>query len=700
MVDYSIATQIRPVQMPNVGEMYGQIQNIQLNRMRMAEAQETAQERNALRELAATGTDLYSPEGLARLRQVAPTLAPRLEQAGVAMMRERRAAEKDASEIAANRIRIQRDLLPSVTNADQYREWRAATVAALPGLANQIPAEYSPDAVRRLMLSADRALQQHYVSQEGGGQRRVIGIDPVSQQATVVPGSEMASPERLQVVPLTGGGVGFASPSQGTFSVGREVPFGAAPPTVPQPTAPAAGAPAAGARVPTSQSTDLLAIDSAIRRAEGTGRNPRSSAQGQYQFTDGTFVQEFRRAFPDAAQGRSDQDILRFRNAPLQDGRRIEDVLGPAFTQRNAQTLQQAGFEPVGGNVYLAHHFGANGAVNLLRADPSTPMERLVSPQVIEANPFLRGATAGQITQWASNAVDYGPGEARRLLDASRTGAPNALALAGPRNAMAAAPAPRATPTTLADLQARQLELEMAKLRGQNVVRREEQPARVEEAGQIAGAQAQAQADVRGAEEERKRQRGRESIESVLRDMATTYGRLDELGGIPSERRSGLANVPAYLAGTAPGQEVGKALGTQTQTQRNQIQASVRQLLTAIKNATGMSAQEMNSNVELQQLLAAVSSPTQSIESVRGILSSISRQYGLGQLTFPEPTAPPAAAPREQVPGPRRGAAAPAASPAGAAPTLEQFLAAARRANPGATDQQLTDFWNRTYGGR
>jgi hypothetical protein len=160
--------------------------------------------------------------------------------------------------------------------------------------------------------------------------------------------------------------------------------------------------------------------------------------------------------------------------------------------------------------------------------------------------------------------------------------------------------------------------------------------------------------------------------------------------------------VPAYLAGTAPGQEVGKAMATQSQTQRNQIQASVRQLLTAIKNATGMSAQEMNSNVELQQLLAAVSSPTQSIESVRGILTSISRQYGLGQLDFPEPAAAAPAAPREPTPGPRRGAATPAAPAAGAAPTLEQFLAAARRVpqNAGATDQQLTDFWNRTYGGR
>jgi hypothetical protein len=245
-------------------------------------------------------------------------------------------------------------------------------------------------------------------------------------------------------------------------------------------------------------------------------------------------------------------------------------------------------------------------------------------------------------------------------------------------------------------MQAAQLARQLAQRRGEQAVTQEGAPARAAEAGETAEAQARGRATVETEAEERRRLRGRESIESVLGDMVSSYRRLDELGGIPSERRSGLANVPAYLGGTAPGQEVGKALATQSQTQRNQIQASVRQLLTAIKNATGMSAQEMNSNVELQQLLAAVSSPTQSIESVRGILSSISRQYGLGQLNFQEPAAAPAAAPREQVPAPRRGA-----TPApGAAPTLEQFLVAARRANPNVSDDALTAYYNRTYGGR
>lgn len=52
----------------------------------------------------------------------------------------------------------------------------------------------------------------------------------------------------------------------------------------------------------------------------------------------------------------------------------------------------------------------------------------------------------------------------------------------------------------------------------------------------------------------------------------------------------------------------------------------------------------------------------------------------------------------------KKSGAAPAPGPAGAAPTptkptLQQFLDAARRANPGASEQALTDFYNKKYGG-
>ena len=689
MVDNTIALQVRPFQMPDIGQIYGQAQNIQLNRMRMAEAQEMAQERNALRTLAASGVDPYSPEGLAQLRRVAPTLAPQYAQAASQQAYQRAQISRIESQNEREALQTAQTLLSSVRGPEDYAALRPALLARFPQYAQFFRPEYSPELIRSLALGAQSLATQ--VVQPGG-----TVYDPITNTA------RFTAPERPQrpiPVPLGDGRVGFANPTDMTVTLGREVPMGEAPA---EPRAAASPAAASGARVPLSQSTDILAMVPGVRRAEGTGQNPRSSAQGVFQFRDPTFIDQFRRNFPDQARGRSDQEILALRGTTLPDGRLVEEVLGPAYMQQNAQSLTQGGFSPTGQNVYLAHHFGATGAQNLLRAaagDPNLPVDRVLTEQVLSANPFLRGATVGQVIEWAGNAMDRGPGEARRLLDAARGGQPTNAMVTGvvPRNTM---PPPRTVSEFMDQRDLRQLSLDLAKLRQQNVARAEERPARVEEAGDTALAQARARATVEQEEEARKRRRGQESIERVLSDMADSYRRLDELGGIPSERRSGLANVPAYLAGTIPGQEVGKALGTQTQTQRNQIQASVRQLLTAIKNATGMSAQEMNSNVELQQLLAAVSSPTQSIESVRGILSSISRQYGLGQLNFPETPAPTAAPSREQTPGPRRGAAPPTAPAAGARPTLEQFLTAARRANPNVSDDALTDYYNRTYGGR
>jgi hypothetical protein len=161
-----------------------------------------------------------------------------------------------------------------------------------------------------------------------------------------------------------------------------------------------------------------------------------------------------------------------------------------------------------------------------------------------------------------------------------------------------------------------------------------------------------------------KEAKGRDQVNATLSKMAQAYDRLEEAGGIPSEAKGVKQNIPAYLGGTFVGQELGKAAGTKAQSQRNELVSLARTLITDIKNSTGMSAQEMNSNVELQQMLAAVSNPTQSIESVRAIIQNLSQRYGLGQeIKFK------AAAPEVRteggIPGPR--AAASAIPPAAAA---------------------------------
>jgi hypothetical protein len=86
-----------------------------------------------------------------------------------------------------------RNLLPSVDTPDAYMNWRAYTLEKLPGLANIIPEQYSSETVRKLMLRADKALEQHFVTQNLGGATQVVGMPKYGQgPAQVVPGSYAA----------------------------------------------------------------------------------------------------------------------------------------------------------------------------------------------------------------------------------------------------------------------------------------------------------------------------------------------------------------------------------------------------------------------------------------------------------------------------------------------------------------------------
>ena len=130
---------------------------------------------------------------------------------------------------------------------------------------------------------------------------------------------------------------------------------------------------------------------------EGTGRNPRSSAQGIGQFIDNTFVSTFRKTFPEQAQDMSRAQIL------AQRGTGVETQMLPVLQRENMSALTNAGFEPTKGNTYLAHFLGAPDAIDVLGASPDTPVEDLLRPSVIKANPevFAKAKTAGDLIRWA-----------------------------------------------------------------------------------------------------------------------------------------------------------------------------------------------------------------------------------------------------------------------------------------------------------
>ncbi|WP_298164586.1 hypothetical protein [Novosphingobium sp.] len=151
----------------------------------------------------------------------------------------------------------------------------------------------------------------------------------------------------------------------------------------------------------------------AARRQESSGSdtaaNPRSSATGRYQFTDGTWVHYYHKTFPQSGMTRA--AILQRRL----DGE-TQDRVMRVFTQDNAAFLQRIGVEPDPGNLYVVHHLGQGGAEAVLHASPSAPLSALLPQEVIVANPHLRTMTAGQFVDWAAERMGgRGSGGAMRV---------------------------------------------------------------------------------------------------------------------------------------------------------------------------------------------------------------------------------------------------------------------------------------------
>ena len=146
--------------------------------------------------------------------------------------------------------------------------------------------------------------------------------------------------------------------------------------------------------------TGIMQIARLIHAGEGTGKNPRSSALGPYQFVDSTFAGEFRKNYPERARGMSDREIIALKRSP--EGAAISEAMGPKFIANSAKIVERAGFVPDAGNVYLAHFLGPDTAVKVLRANPNAPISRYVSQEAIDANPPLqKNPTVGGTINWA-----------------------------------------------------------------------------------------------------------------------------------------------------------------------------------------------------------------------------------------------------------------------------------------------------------
>lgn len=138
--------------------------------------------------------------------------------------------------------------------------------------------------------------------------------------------------------------------------------------------------------------------DLAVRIAElesslnPNARNRRSSAVGLYQLTDA------RRREIGAPAKRVlslDEQVDYGLKSLSQAAKYLEDRL-----ERKPEPFE----------IYAAHFSGPMGSVKVLKADPSTPIDRVLSARAVRANPDLRGRTTGQVVgTWQEKLGDFAP---------------------------------------------------------------------------------------------------------------------------------------------------------------------------------------------------------------------------------------------------------------------------------------------------
>ena len=137
---------------------------------------------------------------------------------------------------------------------------------------------------------------------------------------------------------------------------------------------------------------------------------------------------------------------------------------------------------------------------------------------------------------------------------------------------------------------------------------------------------------------------GKTQLADDLDNLRASFQALDQMRAIPSTERGALSNVASGIAATGVGQKTGQLFGTEAQVERDVINSARSRLVNSIKNATGMSAQQLNSNVELQTMLKSISDPGQSVQAALRIIDDIENAYVKGDGMLPKRGKPDAAA--------------------------------------------------------
>ena len=133
---------------------------------------------------------------------------------------------------------------------------------------------------------------------------------------------------------------------------------------------------------------------------------------------------------------------------------------------------------------------------------------------------------------------------------------------------------------------------------------------------------------------------GQAGLEDTINVAKTLVKDLADMGGMTSTSKGPLSNLITSLQTGTVGQIGGRLVGTKEQAKRDELKSVRLQLLNAVKEATGMSSTQLNSNVELKTYLDSLGSEGMTKEANEAILNNIANRYLRGTKTEPSGNAP------------------------------------------------------------
>jgi len=128
---------------------------------------------------------------------------------------------------------------------------------------------------------------------------------------------------------------------------------------------------------------DIDYLASKIEGHEGTGKNPKSTALGPFQFITGTLRDTYNEMHPGANLSEDQVEAMR-KSGEISDDDLRE--MGKFHTQKNVDFLIENKLPLTAANVYLMHFAGRGATPKVIAAEPTAPITDVLSADQIAAN--------------------------------------------------------------------------------------------------------------------------------------------------------------------------------------------------------------------------------------------------------------------------------------------------------------------------